>query len=437
MKYNKEENSFHTSQSSKDNSTHSSRYTDVSKQKSSDCRVTYSQFMANGKPVQTKEDKYRNEPVCSVKITLKNYTDNKKVMKEILERSNYVLRSYLKKNYLSIKDESLFDSTTTDITCQFPFTKSKSQSSSRSTSTSTSTSSQTTSSNKMTSLNPTTLKTSDSSVYYNDGNRDAMIGIKKIQKSKYSNLFIGTLTPEEAESQTTEQNTFRIYCRILDEKCNTINKSGWLQIYIVYKNLTNNYIHIPVVSVINEAGVEGLTFYNFNNSEKYFKDYNELIDFLKEIINDRPSILVAKYGKVQDKGCIPKINRNGSSLKTSEPTFYNYYIGVKHEDEAEGYLHGPLDFKLYHRLLSKKSCLNCSNPSPQLYIIYQCHSGQVIHLPIVSRRKDHSDIKYAIYQFDGISPVFDNLNCITSYLFKSIVNFKRRSRRRINNDTRK
>ncbi|CEF65835.1 Hypothetical protein SRAE_2000051000 [Strongyloides ratti] len=425
MKNNKKKDkSFKNLQSLKDNSTNSFGSVDELKKLYSDCRVTYSQFMANGKPVKTKEDRYRDEPICSVKITLRNYTDNKKVMKEILERSDYVLRSYFKKNYLSINDDSLFDSTTNNFTYQFPPT----------TPLSTSTS-QTSSSRRMiTTSNPTTLKSSDSSVYYNDGNRDAMIGIKNIQKSKYSNLFIGTLTAEEAETQTKDQNTFRIYCRILDEKCNTTNKSGWLQIYIVYKNLTNNYIHIPVINIINASKTEGLTFFNFNNSEKVFKSYNDLIDFLKEIINDRPSILVAKYGKSQDKGCVPKMNRNGSSLKTNEPIFYNYYVGVKYQDEAEGYLRGPLDFKMYHRLLDKKNCLNCSNPNPQLYIIYQCHSGQVLHIPIVCRKKDYNDIEYAIYQFDGISPVFDNLNCITSYLFKSVVDFKRRSRRRINND---
>uniref|UniRef100_A0A0N5CIV8 SPK domain-containing protein n=1 Tax=Strongyloides papillosus TaxID=174720 RepID=A0A0N5CIV8_STREA len=65
---------------------------DDTKQNNSECRVTYSQFMANGKPVKTKEDRYRDEPICCVRITLKNYTDNKKVMKEILERSDYVIR---------------------------------------------------------------------------------------------------------------------------------------------------------------------------------------------------------------------------------------------------------------------------------------------------------------------------------------------------------
>uniref|UniRef100_A0A0N5B5U9 SH2 domain-containing protein n=2 Tax=Strongyloides papillosus TaxID=174720 RepID=A0A0N5B5U9_STREA len=391
---------------------------DDTKQNNSECRVTYSQFMANGKPVKTKEDRYRDEPICCVRITLKNYTDNKKVMKEILERSDYVIRTYLKKNYLSINDnDSLLDTTKTNISyynskkCQLP---------------------PTTSSIMTTTPTSKTSKISNSSIYYNDGNKDAMVGIKNIQKSKYSNLFIGTLTSHEAETLTKDQNTFRIYCRILDEKCIGTNKSGWLQIYIVYKNLTDNYIHIPVMNVINDSGEEGLTFYNFNNMQKVFKNYDALLDFLKEIINDRPSILVAKYGKIQDKGCIPKVNKNAANLKTNEPTFYNYYIGVKNQNEAEGYLRGPLDFKMYHRLLDSQTCLTCSDISPQLSIVYQCHSGQVIHLPIAVREKNNHN-EYAIYHFDGVSPIFDNLNCITSFIFKSILDFKRHSRMRIYN----
>uniref|UniRef100_A0A0N4Z1V3 SH2 domain-containing protein n=1 Tax=Parastrongyloides trichosuri TaxID=131310 RepID=A0A0N4Z1V3_PARTI len=395
---------------------------EIKDESSEGCRVTYSQFMANGKPAKTKEDKYRDEPICRVKITLKNYTDNKKVMNEILERSDYVIRSYLKKNYLSLNDNDMLDSYKEKMTSTRSSNSSSGGKRSNENSSYGTTSTSTTSS---------TTGQSIETAYYNDGNKEAMNGIKKIQKSKYSNYFIGLLTAEEAEKKTKKTNTFHIYCRILDEKCCSGKDNGWLQIYIVYKNLTDNYIHIPVVNKMTKHGDDGLSFYNFNNCEKYFKTYDELMDFFQEVVKDRPSILMAKYGKTQDKGCIPKINKNATNLKTDEPSFYNYYIGVKHQAESEGYLRGPLDFKLYHRLMDDRECLTCFDPAPQLFILYQCHSGQILHIPIVVRERNGFNREYAIYKFDGISPIFDNLNCITTFIFKSILDFKRYSRRKI------